>query len=81
MRDLLFAFFFLLLGGAAGAIGLARWWLRAVSRPQAARKFLHQVYRYAHPYWLQQSADDKTVICPCCGWTDEPEEPGPEIAS
>jgi hypothetical protein len=62
-----FVFF---VGVLVGAIGIARFWTWRMHQPEVAREALKSIYRQSHPHWLQRSADDKTPVCPCCGWSE-----------
>lgn len=61
----------LAVGAVLGAIGIAAWWARQLSKPETVQKTLRDVYARAHPHWLQVGEEDPTRICPTCGWSEK----------
>lgn len=70
MQSLWPFFFGLLVGAGLGAIGLVRWWGKAIKNPEVARQMIKTLYKSSHPHWLQVSQTDERKVCPVCGWTE-----------
>ncbi len=57
-------------GSLVTFVALVRWWNERLKDPEVALAILKKCYRDTHPHWCQVSKDDKTPVCPCCGWSE-----------
>jgi hypothetical protein len=59
------------LGAIVGTVGLARWYIWRINKPEVARRMLKNAYYQSHSHWLARDQNDSRPVCPCCGWSED----------
>jgi hypothetical protein len=60
-----------IVGVLVGTNAFALWLHLRLRKPEVAVAFLKNAWRVSHAHWLQVSKEDDTLVCPCCGFSEE----------